>query len=124
MITVTRCLEGRLRDAYPAARHDVELRVDGVPRSQWVDVLATQAELAFRTDPACRKVVFGVPAGDLDAVGVAEAAGFRYVVDVDVLDRTDRTGRAAEPLVELSLLVREPDFVTRVDMDLDRVPQS
>jgi len=38
--------------------------------------------------------------------------GFRHVVDVDV------------PGEELSLLVREPEWVTQVDADLDRVPGS
>ena len=50
-------------------------------------------------------------------MAAAESAGFRYVVDVDVPDE--------DGVVEqLSLLVREPDFVTHVDMDLDHVPEK
>jgi hypothetical protein len=55
-------------------------------------------------------VVFAAPVDDLEIVAAAEAAGFRYVVDVEV------------PGEDLSLLVAEPEWVTRVDMDLDRVP--
>jgi hypothetical protein len=61
-------------------------------------------------DPECRRVVFAASVGDLDAVAAAQAAGFRYVLDVDVPD------------AELSLLVAEPDWVSDVDADLDRVP--
>ncbi|GCE44881.1 hypothetical protein Rhow_000507 [Rhodococcus wratislaviensis] len=45
-------------------------------------------------------------------IAAAEAAGFRYVVDVDVAES------------ELSLLVSEPGWVTEVDIDLEHVPGS
>jgi hypothetical protein len=61
-------------------------------------------------DPRCRRVVFAAPVDDLEIVAAAQAAGFRYVVEVEV------------PGEDLSLLVAEPEWVTRVDMDLDRVP--
>lgn len=112
MITTERCVVGRLRTAYPVARHDVELRVDGVPVKQLADVLATESARILDADRDCRKVVFAAPVDDLDVLRAAEAAGFRYVVDVDLPD------------AQLSLLVREPSWVTAVDMDLDRVPQT
>jgi hypothetical protein len=113
-IAVEPTLSGRLGAAYPAGRHDVELRIDGVAPAELTAVLVRETEALLAADPALRKVVHAVPAGDLAAMAAAEAAGFRYVVDVDVLE-------AGRPL-ELALLVREPESVTRVDMDLDRVP--
>jgi hypothetical protein len=52
----------------------------------------------------------GVAPDDLAAIAAAESVGFRHAVDVDV------------PGEELSLLVREPEGVTQVHADLDRVP--
>ena len=117
MIRVERCLTGRLASAYPVAGHDVELRVEDVPAEQLVALLREHSDRILAEDPACRKVVFAAHVGDLAAVAAAEAAGFRYVVDVDVPEARGGTE-------ELSLLVREPDFVTAVDMDLDRVPEQ
>jgi hypothetical protein len=115
-ISVTRCLDGRLKSAYPASRHDVELRVQGAMGADLSVALAREVARIFEGDPQCRKIVYAAPAGDLATIRAAEAAGFRYVVDVDIADAGRR--------LELSLLVREPQFVTRVDMDPNRVPQS
>jgi hypothetical protein len=110
-VVLHRCATGRLRDAYPVHRHDVEARLTGpLPAGDVTRVLAQTARAVFERDPHCRRVVFAAAAGDLGTVTAAEAAGFRYVVDVDV------------PGAELSLLVAEPDWVTTVDIDLDRVP--
>lgn len=116
-IKVERCVTGRLAGAYPAASHDVELQVAGVPTDRLAEVLRTESDRVLTEDPRCRKVVFGAPVDDLEVMAAAEAAGFRYVVDVDVPD--DDAGA-----LELALLVREPAWVTRVDMDLERVPQT
>lgn len=116
-VRVERCLTGRLREAYPVAAHDVELQVSEVPLEQLTAVLAQESSRILTEDPFCRKVVYGAPQEDLAVMAAAEQAGFRFVVDVDV------NGAPGE-IVQLSLLVREPDYVTRVDMDLDRVPQT
>lgn len=116
MIEVENCLTGRLRNTYPAGSHDVEVRLSGVPLGDLPSTLRDRADEILESDPRCRKVVYAPPAGDLGAIAAAEAAGFRFVVNVDVPD--------GPAIVELALLVREPDFVTRVDMDLDRVPEN
>ena len=117
MISTQRCLDGRLAAAYPAAKHDVELRVDAVAPERLDLILREESDRILEQDPECRKVVFAAGVTDLAAVAAAESAGFRYVVDVDVPDE--------DGVVEqLSLLVREPDFVTHVDMDLDHVPEK
>lgn len=63
-----------------------------------------------RADPDCRRIVHAVRVGQLSAIAGAESAGFRYVVDV-------APGKA-----DISLLVAEPDWATRTDIDLDRIP--
>lgn len=110
-VALERCATGRLRDAYPVNRHDVEVRLtEQLPAEEVTKLLGATVRAALERDPHCRRVVFAVAVGDLVTMAAAEAAGFRYVVDVDI------------PGAELSLLVAEPDWVTAVDMDLDRVP--
>lgn len=116
-VEVQRCVSGRLRNSYPVAAHDIEVRVSDAESSEALtEVLVAVVRAVRAADPDCRKVVYAVDRGPQPraraTVSAAEAAGFRYVVDVDITD------------AELSLLVSEPDWVTRVDMYLDRVPGS
>lgn len=110
-VEVERCAAGPLRDAYPVSAHDIAVQVFGRPAADVLtDVLVSVVDAVLTSDPRCRRVVYAARAGDHDAVWAAEAAGFRYVLDVDV------------PGAELSLLVAEPAWVSRVDIDLDHVP--
>jgi hypothetical protein len=108
--TLERCAHGRLRDAYPVAEHDIEIRLDDAPTDELTALLGVLSAAVQQAAPQCRRVVFGALVGDLAALAAAENAGFRYVVDVDLADAS------------LSLAVAEPSWVTSVDMDLDRVP--
>ena len=104
-----RCADGRLRNAYPVSAHDVELDVlNGAAPQQIVRALAVLTQAILSSDHSCRRVVFAAAADDHALVAAAQAAGFRYVLDVDV------------PGAELSLLVAEPRWLT--DFDNDRVP--
>ena len=113
-VVLERCATGRLRAAYPVAEHDVEARfADATPEPAVVtSVLERAVAAVLDADPQCRRVVFAAPEGDLATLAAAENAGFRYVVDVDLPDGS------------VSLTVAEPDWVTAVDMDLERVPQT
>ena len=106
-----RCSDGRLRDSYPLSTHDIELYAvnDAAPQAL-TRALGELWQAALDADPLCRRVVFAAPADKADIRQAAEAAGLRHVVDVDV------------PSAELSLLVCEPHWVARID--LDRVPGS
>jgi hypothetical protein len=105
-----RCAHGRLRDAYPVAEHDIEIRVDPMPPDGLTSLLTALTSAVQRADPKCRRLVFGAPEGDLATLAAVQNAGFRHVVDVDLCD------------VSLSLAVAEPSWVTSVDLDLQRVP--
>jgi hypothetical protein len=109
-----RSVDGWLRDAYPISLDDVELyTVDHVASQQeFTSALAELSRAILDADGHCRRVVFAASAGDEAVVSAARAAGFRYVLDVDV------------PGAELSLLVVEPDWVTKSDADLDEIPES
>ncbi|MGP3911331.1 hypothetical protein [Nonomuraea sp. 10N515B] len=107
-VRLERCAAGRLREAYPVAAHDIELQVD----EAGTELLRALVDSVSVADPRCRRVVYAVPEGDLARIAAAESAGFRYVVDVDLAD------------AQLSLLVAEPAWVTRTDMDLGQVPDS
>ena len=107
-----RCIDGPLRDTYPVGKYDVELYVaKDVTPEYLIGPLAEVAGAILAADPHCRRVVFAAPAGDQATVSAAEEAGFRYVLDVEVRER------------ELSLLVAEPHWATKVNLDLDRVPE-
>jgi hypothetical protein len=105
-----RCITGRLAATYPTGVHDVEVRLDA-PGDE-LGAAAVLADAVLRGDPTCHRVVFAAPAGDQSVIGAAEAAGFRYVVDVDIPD------------AELSLLVVEPPSVTGQPADVEQMPTS
>ncbi|BCN55248.1 hypothetical protein RE9425_36380 [Prescottella equi] len=105
-------VRGPLGNAYPAGIADLELDLRGLGDP---DALRGVGEQILRENPACRRVVLPVPAGDLDAIGFAEDAGFRYVVDVDV------AGERGE-ITELSLLVLEPGWVADAPTAADDLP--
>jgi hypothetical protein len=112
IVIVERCGSGRLAEAYPVGTHDIEVQVSAARPGVLTLVLQQVAAAAQQDDPLCRRVVFAAPVRDLSVIAAAEQAGFRYVIDVDIPDGS------------VCLLVVEPAWVTRVDMDLDRVPQS
>ncbi|MBV6760415.1 hypothetical protein [Rhodococcus opacus] len=120
-VELQRCASGRLRHSYPVSARDIEVRlVDPGGSAELTTALRAVVAAIRDAEPQCRKVVYAVESGGskqgrvgtLATIAAAEAAGFRYVVDVDVADH------------ELSLLVSEPDWVTAVDIDLDHVPGS
>ncbi|MFJ1709594.1 hypothetical protein [Kitasatospora sp. NPDC088346] len=103
-VRLERCVSGRLRDTYPVGAHDVEVRIGaGCPEPMRPALLRALSDAVQEADPRCRRVVLAVPAGEPAGVAVAESAGFRYAVDVDLGDE------------ELSLLVTEPDWGTSAD---------
>jgi hypothetical protein len=98
---------GDLVDSYPAGTHDREFRLEGDVTARAVTEIVTDV---LSADPRCRRIVLPVPAGDLDAIGWAEQAGFRYVVDVDTRE------------AHYSLLVIEPDWVVDQPSTLEDIP--
>ncbi|ROO84715.1 hypothetical protein EDD29_2243 [Actinocorallia herbida] len=109
-VRVERCAAGRLGVAYPVGAHDVEIAVTLATggTEAGAAVLDAVVEALWAADPRCRRVVFAAaePAG----AATARRAGFRPAAEVDL---------ASGPV---ELLVREPEWVTAVDLDLDRVP--
>jgi hypothetical protein len=106
---VRRPADGPLRTAYPVSAHDVEICPDGAATStQFGAHLAALTTALLADDPTCRRVVVALATCDDARIAVMPSAGYRHVVDVEV------------PGAELSLFVREADWLIR--MDLDRVP--
>lgn len=113
VVLLERAATGVFRDAFPVGEHDLRVDVDPLPEPRELTELLGLFRAQFNlVDPDCRRLVYAAPEDDLTVVAAAEQAGFRYVVDVEV-----STG-------SYSLMVVEPDRVTSVDMDLDRVPQT
>lgn len=105
--TMRRARLGEFVDAYPAGAHDLEMLIDALPTA---DVVQAVVAAQFENDPRCRRVIFAVPEDDVPRIAWAEAAGFRYVVDVEV-----RSG-------VYSLLVAEPGWVSAQPHVLDDIP--
>lgn len=102
-----RARAGELRDAYPAGTHDIELGVVGRP-----DPAAAAAYTAalLQANPRCRRIVLPVAELDLEEIGWAEEAGFRYVIDVETISGG------------YSLLVTEPQWVVDQPAILEDIP--
>lgn len=105
-------VRGPLGNAYPAGIADLELDLRGLGDA---GALRELGQRILRENPACRRVVLPVPVGDLDAIGVAEDGGFRYVVDVDVPGERGT-------ITELSLLVLEPGWVADAPTAVNDLP--
>lgn len=96
-----------LAAAYPGGSRDRVIQPDaqaGPPGLQLV------SEKVMSADPACRRLVLAVDEGDVAGIARGEAAGYRYVLDVDL------------PGKSLSLLAAEPDWVLEDSRHLDDVP--
>lgn len=96
-----------LATAYPAGLRDRLIQPSPESGAQAVQIVSEQIMAA---DPACRRLVLAVEEGDVAGVARGEAAGYRYVLDVDVPGRS------------LSLLAAEPDWVLEDSRHLDNVP--
>lgn len=59
---IERCTTGRLRDAYPAGEHDVEIRLPDGADTEMLRRLVAEIEA---DDPSCRRIVYAAPDGDL-----------------------------------------------------------
>jgi hypothetical protein len=112
IVRIERCAAGRLREAYPVGEHDLEISVTSESPAEIIaDALGHMVERIWEADPSCRRVVFAAQPSDPVAAAAAVISGFRHTAEVDLPG-----GQTVE------LLVSEPGWVTRVDMDLDRVP--
>jgi len=100
-------LNSELKDAYPVSAHDRVLypSLDAVAGS-----VQLVSEEIMRRDKACRRLVIATPEADVEQIGRAESAGYRYVVDVDLHDRA------------VSLMTAEPSWVLEESRRIDEVP--
>ncbi|MFJ6088445.1 hypothetical protein ACIQI8_44605 [Streptomyces sp. NPDC092369] len=110
LVRLERCAAGRLRETYPVALHDLELQADTCATEFLPELLSVVTGALNSTDPLCRRLVLAISTDAPSRAVAAATAGFRHVVDVDL-------GGA-----EHGLFTWEPSWVTRIDPDLDRVP--
>lgn len=96
-----------LDGTYPIGIEDREVRIHEPSSSA---AIAKAVHTIHSESPRCRRVLLALPEGDLDAMRVAEEAGFRYAVDVD-------TRQAS-----VSLLVAEPDWVLAQPSAIEDIP--
>jgi hypothetical protein len=76
-VEVQRCSAGRLRHAYPAGAHDVEVRIAEASTPELcTDVLRVLAGAIQAADPRCRRVVFAAPVDDLEIVAPRKRRAF------------------------------------------------
>lgn len=109
-LRLRRCHSGGLRGAYPVGAHDVQIvAVAGTPTAE---DLCRAVAAVYEADPVCRRVVFAPDTEDARAIEVAEQAGFRVAIEVDI------------PGATVKLLVHEPQWVMAGYAGLDSVPGS
>lgn len=98
-----------LAAAYPAGARDRLIQPSAEAGAPAIQIVSEQVMAA---DPACRRLVLAVDAGDVAGIVQGETAGYRYVLDVDVLGRS------------ISLLAAEPAWVLEDSRHLDDVPTA
>ncbi|MCP1411426.1 hypothetical protein [Paenarthrobacter sp. A20] len=96
-----------LAASYPVSARDRLVTPDA---GAGAEALQLVSERILQMDPACRRLVRAVDEGDIAAIALGEAAGYRYVVDVDIPGRS------------LALLAAEPGWVMEASRYLDDVP--
>lgn len=108
-VQVRHALGSHLRDTYPVGAHDLEVALEGGTG----EGLAAVIDAIFAEDPNCRRIVLALPPEDEAGSAVAEAAGLRGVVEVDLPE-----GGAAV------LWVAESAQVRAQSTDVDDLPQT
>ncbi|APF41144.1 hypothetical protein [Neomicrococcus aestuarii] len=94
-------------DSYPSGTRDRYLE----PSEHAVaGAIQLVSEHIMKSDPHCRRLVLATDEGDVEQIARGEAAGYRYVVDVDLKDRS------------VSLLAAEPAWVLEESRNIDDVP--
>ena len=106
-VGVKRIVESEFAATYPSGLRDRLLVPEvGAP----AEAIQLASEFVMSQDPACRRLVLVCEEEDLKAMSIAEAAGYRFVVDVD-LNRGS-----------FALMTAEPDWVLEESRNIDEVP--
>ncbi|MDN3482122.1 hypothetical protein QMA10_09350 [Arthrobacter sp. APC 3897] len=100
-------VRGELDAAYPASVRD---RVLQPSADAAAEALQLVSEKVMAADRQCRRLVIATAEGDVAEIARAERAGYRYVVDVDLPDRS------------VSLMAAEPAWVLEESRRIDDVP--
>lgn len=109
LVNIARAVGSVFESSYPAGLRDRLLAVsDGAPAG----AIQLASEFVMATDGACRRIITACAEGDIDSIARAEAAGYRFVVEVDT-----RTGSFA-------LLAAEPAWVLEESRNIDDVPTN
>lgn len=106
-VDARRVTGNRLDGTYPIGSEDREILVH---KGSTPGAIAASVHTILTDAPRCRRVVLAVPVGEIEAMLVAEAAGLRYVLDIDTHDES------------LSLLVAEPEWVLSQPSAMEDLP--
>ncbi|MFB0832980.1 hypothetical protein ACX8Z9_01755 [Arthrobacter halodurans] len=106
-VSVALVVRSELDAAYPASVRDRLLKPSD---DATAEALQLVSELVMDAHPSCRRLVVSTPEGDVAQIARAEKAGYRYVVDVDLPDRS------------VSLMAAEPGWVLEESRRIDDVP--
>lgn len=108
-VGVQRVVDSEFAATYPSGLRDrLLLPEPGAP----AEAIQLASEFVLDAVPACRRLVVATAENDLAAIGIAEAAGYRYVVEVDL-----HRGSFA-------LLTAEPAWVLEESRNIDEVPTA
>lgn len=106
-VLVEKARTSKVAMAYPAGLHDYLLTPSSDAPAEAIQLVSEQV---WAGDKQSRRLVLATALEDVPEIARAEAAGYRYIVDVDI------------PGEELSLLVAEPHWVLEESRNIDIVP--
>lgn len=98
-----------LRYTYPISVYD---RILEPSEDASAEAIQLVSEKVWEANPECRRLVIGTHVDDVEEIARAEKGGYRYVVDVDLADRS------------VSLMAAEPEWVLEHSRNIDIVPTS
>ncbi|WP_120005615.1 hypothetical protein [Nesterenkonia muleiensis] len=106
-IRVSRVVSTAYEVTYPVGTQDRLLEVSDDAAAEAIQLVS---EHLFAHATHCRRLVIACPEEDVEQIAQAEQAGYRYVVDVDLPDRS------------VSLMTAEPQWVLEQSRNIDIVP--
>lgn len=106
-IRVSRVASTAYEATYPVGAQDRLLEASEDAAAESIQLVS---EHLFAHAIGCRRLVIACPEEDVEQIARAEQAGYRYVVDVDLADRS------------VSLMTAEPQWVLEQSRKIDIVP--
>lgn len=106
-VNVTLVLGSEFEASYPAGLRDRLMTVTERGPAQAIQIAS---EFVMSVDRSCRRIVMACAEDDIESIARSEAAGYRFIVEVDTYSGS------------YALLAAEPDWVMEKSRNIDDIP--